>query len=194
METLFSIPPDLPAGFTYIPAFISEEEERELISTVQTYPLKNLIFQGFEAKRKVLSFGYDYNFTSRKVKENEEIPAELMPLINKVAKRLNIPSEKFVEVLITEYSPGTVINWHRDGPPFEIIAGISLLSDVTFKLRPYSKSKQGRSSVKSFTVQRRSLYLMENEARNDWEHSTAPARSLRYSITLRTLREQFGEQ
>jgi alkylated DNA repair dioxygenase AlkB len=29
------------------------------------------------------------------------------------------------ESLITEYTPGTGIGWHRDAPPFGILAGIS---------------------------------------------------------------------
>jgi hypothetical protein len=31
-------------------------------------------------------------------------------------------------------------------------------------------------------------YFMQDAARSDWEHSTAPVRNIRYSITLRTLR------
>ena len=81
-----------------------------------------------------------------------------------------------------------MINWHRDAPPFGLIAGISLRSDCTFKLRPYDKTKQGRSSTRSLLVERRSLYVMQGEVRSEWEHSTAPVKDIRYSITLRTLK------
>jgi alkylated DNA repair dioxygenase AlkB len=190
MKTLFPDLPELPDGFQYIPDFLSPEEERELVKFIQQYPLKNMIFQGFEAKRKVLSFGYDYHFDNRKLTAGVPIPGAFQPIIRKTAERLQIPAEDFVKVLLTEYAPGTVINWHRDAPPFEKIAGLSLLSDCTFKLRPYDKSKQTRAAVKSFTVERRSLYLMEGDARENWEHSIAPVKSLRYSITIRTLREK----
>jgi len=189
MQMLFDVLPDLPVGFHYFPDFITEQEEQQLVSLIQKYPLKNMMFQGFEAKRKVMSFGYDYHFDSRKLSEGIPIPEEFQSVITKVAKQLNIAPQKFAKVLLTEYAAGTVINWHRDAPPFEKIAGISLLSDCTFKLRPYDKSKQTRASVKSFTARRRSLYLMEGEARSDWEHSISPVKSLRYSITIRTLRE-----
>jgi alkylated DNA repair dioxygenase AlkB len=188
MLTLFPILSELPPGFYYFPDFISEEEEEELVRLIQGYALKHMIFQGFEAKRKVMSFGHDYHFNTRDLSLGIPIPAEFKPLISKVALSLNMPAEKFAEVLLTEYAIGTVINWHRDAPPFEKIAGVSLLSDCTFKLRPYDKAKQNRSSVRSFTVKRRSLYMMEKEARNDWEHSIAPVKALRYSITIRTLR------
>jgi len=190
MNTLFNILPELPEGFHYFPDFITEEEESNLVELIQKYPLKNMLFQGFEAKRKVISFGYDYHFDNRSLTKGVPIPEEFKPVILKAAAQLQIPAEKFEKVLLTEYGEGHVINWHRDAPVFEKIAGISLLSDCTFKLRPYDKSKQMRSSVKSFIAERRSLYLMEGEAKENWEHSIAPVKSIRYSITIRTLHER----
>ena len=188
MQTLFSIPPGLPDGFSYVPDFLTEAEEDELTSLVKSFPLKNMMFQGFEAKRKVASFGYDYHFDSRSLSKGHAIPEIFQPLMAKVAAILNIPTAHFTELLLTEYAPGTVINWHRDAPPFDQIAGISLGADCRFRLRPYGKTGQTRRAIKSFTVERCSLYLIKGEARQDWEHSIAPVKELRYSITLRTLR------
>jgi alkylated DNA repair dioxygenase AlkB len=142
LNSLFDIPPELPEGFFYYPDFISVEEESALIAQIQKHSLNNMIFHGFEAKRKVKSFGYDYHFDNKSLTKGTPIPEEFNWLINNVAKRLNLLSEKFATLLLTEYDTGTVINWHRDAPPFEKIAGISLLSDCTFKLRPYDKIKQ----------------------------------------------------
>jgi alkylated DNA repair dioxygenase AlkB len=99
-----------------------------------------------------------------------------------------MPSENFAELLLTEYPEGSVINWHRDAPPFGLIAGISLLSDCTFRLRPHDKAKQNRRSIISLPVRRRSLYIISESARTDWQHSIAPVKQTRFSITLRTLR------
>ncbi len=52
-------------------------------------------------------------------------------LIAKVASHLSIKKEDFAELLLTEYPIESVINWHRDAPPFDLIAGISLLSNCT---------------------------------------------------------------
>jgi alkylated DNA repair dioxygenase AlkB len=104
-----------------------------------------------------------------------------------VAAYLQIDRDQFAELLVTDYPIGSVINWHRDAPPFDIIAGLSLLSDCTFKLRPHDKSKQGRGSVISLLVKRRSLYVMQGPSRSEWQHSIIPVREIRYSITLRTL-------
>ena len=83
--------------------------------------------------------------------------------MQRVASHLQLAPEVLGELLVTEYPPGSVINWHRDAPPFDVIAGISLNTDCTFKLRPHEKSRQGSRSVISIPVGRRSFYNMTGE-------------------------------
>jgi alkylated DNA repair dioxygenase AlkB len=147
-----------------------------------------MVFQGYTAKRKVASFGYDFNFSTRQLTKGQPIPGQFDWLIDKVAVQLMINRVQIAELLVIEYPVGSVINWHRDAPPFDSIAGISLAADCTFKLRPYEKSLRSRKTTISFPVQQRSLYLLQGPVRRDWEHSTAPVTDTRYSITLRTLR------
>ena len=180
----------MPEGFRYIPGFISGEEEAELLAEVRRVALHSFEFRGYTANRKVASFGYDYNFDKRTIQKGEQIPDVFSSLIHKVAERLGIDEKLFKELLVTEYPPGSVINWHRDAPPFELIAGLSLAADCTFRLRPYDKSKRGRGSIVSLPVARRSLYILADSSRSDWEHSIAPVKEVRYSITLRTLRPE----
>jgi alkylated DNA repair dioxygenase AlkB len=187
MSLLFEVPADYPSGFTYFPNFIAEEEERLLLNAVREIELHQMQFQGYTALRKVRSFGYDYNFNTRKITKGSPIPSVFDKLTEKVALHMQLPVISLAEMLITEYPPGSVINWHRDAPPFDQIAGVSLLSDVTFKLRPHEKSKQGRKSIVSFPVKRRSLYIIQGEARTEWQHSTAPVSATRFSITFRSL-------
>ena len=61
MNTLF---PEqfLPEGFNYFPDFLTEAEEEQLVKEIAGTELHALIFQGFEAKRKVSNFGYDWSF------------------------------------------------------------------------------------------------------------------------------------
>ena len=188
METLFPIEPEYPPGFLYFPGFLTEEEETRLYEEVVRTELHSFTFHGFEAKRKVASFGYDYNFNSRSLLKGAEIPPGFHGIIQKVAARLAVNEEDFAELLITEYPVGSVINWHRDAPPFGLIAGISLLSDCTFRLRPFEKSMQGRSSIISIPIKRLSLYALAGASRTDWQHSIAAVKEPRYSITLRTLK------
>lgn len=188
MRTLFPEESVLPSGFTYEEDFLNKEEEGALIKAIGMLELQQFIFQGYEAKRKVASFGWDWNFESRTLNKGAAIPLSFIPLVEKVARLLGIASESIAELLVTEYEVGTVINWHRDAPPFDIIIGLSLLSDCTFRLRPHRKEQQTRSATRSFPVRRRSLYVMSGEARSNWQHSIAPVKNLRFSVTLRTLK------
>jgi alkylated DNA repair dioxygenase AlkB len=180
---------NFPSGFYYTDNFIDDAEETLLIELIRTLELHTFVFRGYEAKRKVASFGYDYHFNDRSITKGEPIPEGFDFLLKKIAAHLGMDPAEFTELLVTEYPPGSVINWHRDAPPFDIVVGISLLSDCKFRLRPYDKKKQGRSFIKNLLVKRRSLYCMRGEARDEWEHSIDKTQDARYSITLRTLRK-----
>lgn len=192
MNTLFPVAPGYPEGFEYVSQFLTEREEKNLVDEVVKINLASFIFQGFEAKRRVASFGYDYSFERRSLSKGKDIPRVFSPLIEKVASHLSISPDIFAELLVTEYPAGSVINWHRDAPPFDIIAGISLNGDCVFRLRPHEKTKQGRGSIISIPVKRRSLYIIRGLARTDWQHSISPVKDIRYSVTLRTLRSELS--
>ena len=188
MNTLFPIEPAFPEGFSYILDFLTEGEEKELMDTVAKTELHNFSFQGYTANRKVASFGYDYGFDNGSLVKSKDIPSEFNFIIDRISDYAGVKTVDFAELLITEYPPGSVINWHRDAPPFDMIAGLSLMSDCTFRLRPQDKAKQSRANVISFPIERRSLYLMKGIARSEWQHSISPVKQTRFSITLRTLR------
>jgi alkylated DNA repair dioxygenase AlkB len=192
MNTLFPVGPELPEGFLYIPDFLTKAAENELFEHITRIERHTFTFQGYEAKRKVASFGYDWSFEKQALSKGKDIPPVFYSLIEKVAKQVNINVGQIAELLITEYPAGSVINWHRDAPPFDLVAGISLISDCTFRFRPYEKSMQDRSVLISLPVRRRSLYVMQGPSRSQWQHSIAPVKTERYSITLRTLREEIA--
>jgi alkylated DNA repair dioxygenase AlkB len=189
MLSLFPEEQRYPEGFRYEEEFLSLQEEQLLCDFMSTVPLHEFLFHGYVARRKVMSYGYDYHFTSRTITEGVPVPPQLYPLLEKVSAHLGIPTDDFKEVLLTEYPPGSVINWHRDAPPFDVVVGISLATDCIFRLRPYDKSNQHRSAILSFPVRRRSLYVLSGASRGEWEHSIRPVKQKRYSITLRTLRK-----
>jgi alkylated DNA repair dioxygenase AlkB len=179
--------PVYPPGFSYHRNFLSIADEQTLLEACRETELHPLIFQGFAALRKVKSYGYDYSFDLRRISKGQPVPPVYNFLVEKVAAHTGITTDLWAELLVTEYPPGSVINWHRDAPPFDVIAGISLLSDAVFRLRPHEKEKQQRGSTISLPVERRSLYIMQGESRNNWQHSIQPVKKTRYSITLRTL-------
>lgn len=187
MLSLFPEEPLYPEGFSYTPDFIDQKEEDELLAAIANLSLNPMQFQGYEAKRKVASFGQDWSFEKRILSKGKDIPQVFFPLINKLSVQLQVNPGQIAELLVTEYPPGSLINWHRDAPPFDIIAGVSLLSDCIFKLRPHEKSRQSRKAIVSIPVRKRSLYIMKGKARSEWQHSTAAVTATRYSITVRTL-------
>lgn len=189
MNTLFDISPVLPAGFSYSPCFITEAEEMNLLKAIDQFDLQNMKFHEYEAKRKVISFGKGWSFTEQQLKEGNPIPGEFNFLVERIADHLQISNESIAQFLITEYPVGSVINWHRDAPPFETIVGVSLLADCHFKLRPHDKEKQTRSATISLPVQRHSIYSMTGISKTAWQHCTAPVDKVRYSLTFRTLRK-----
>jgi alkylated DNA repair dioxygenase AlkB len=190
---LFGEETALVPGFTYYPDFISKSEERDLLGVIREVALHSFVFHGYEAKRRVASFGYDYSFDDNKLRPGKEIPGGFQQLVQRVALSLAIDPREIRELLVTEYPVGAQINWHRDAFPFEIIAGVSLLADCTFRFRPYETVKQGRKSIRSCRVRRRSLYIIRDEARLQWQHSIPAVNEKRYSITLRTLRDRAKE-
>jgi alkylated DNA repair dioxygenase AlkB len=185
---LFEVPEIFPEGFRYQPELISAEEEDELLSCISKIEFGDFIFQGYVAKRRVVRWGYDYDFKEAKITRAPPIPEFLLPLREKAAILACCEPKDLSQALITEYPKGAVINWHRDAPPFERIVGISLLTPCSFRLRPYPPKKGRSNATLKFTVRPRSGYVMSGPAREEYQHSIAPVDDLRYSITFRTLR------
>jgi len=90
-----------------------------------------------------------------------------------------------VEAVVTEYPAGAPIGWHRDVPQFETIVGISLLSCSRMRLKPY----KAEGKILSITLEPRSIYVLGGASRWNFQHGIPPVKSLRYSVTFRTLRE-----
>jgi alkylated DNA repair dioxygenase AlkB len=108
-----------------------------------------------------------------------------LPLRERAAEFAGLCREDIAHALVTEYSPGTPIGWHRDRPVFEDVIGVSLLLACTFRFRRKHGSKWERYSL---TAQPRSMYLMRGPSRWEWEHSIPEVEQTRYSVTFGTLR------
>ena len=72
MNTLFPLETNFPPVFSYFPDFLTIKEEQELHKEIAKLELHNMVFQGFEAKRKVASFGYDWSFEKRILSKGKE--------------------------------------------------------------------------------------------------------------------------
>lgn len=174
-----------PEGFRYKGNLITMEEEAELVEHIKELPLKELEFHGYFGKRRTTSFGWHYDFSAASLNEVGEIPEFLVPSREKAAYFADLKPEDFPHVLVTEYTPGSPIGWHRDRSVFEDVVGISLQAPCVFRFRRRTHMAWERHSL---ILNPRSVYLLRGTARNDWEHSIPEVDDLRYSITFRSLR------
>ena len=184
--SLFGAGRALPEGFKYQPDVVSPDEERVLLEHGTRLAFRDFEFQGFVGKRRVVSYGWHYDFNDRVLREADDIPPFLLSLREVAAGFAEIAPAELRHVLVTEYGAGAAIGWHRDKAVFGDVVGISLLSRCPFRLRRKAGATWERVSV---TVEPRSAYLLRGPSRTEWEHSIPPVDSLRYSITFRSLRD-----
>src|SRR5687767_2858970 len=97
---LFPTERKYPPGFSYLPEFLTIKEEEFLLQTIARLELHAFNFHGYEAKRRVASFGYDYSFTNRSLTKGLDIPDEFQALIDRVGNELQIAREKIAELLV----------------------------------------------------------------------------------------------
>ena len=180
-----SSPAELPEGFLYSPSFLSEPEESDLLATIRRLDFHPFEFQGYTAKRRIVQYGWEYDFTSRAASTTQPLPEFLLPLRDRTAAFANLPPDSLLEAVITEYPPGAPIGWHRDVPQFEVVIGISLAAPCRMRLKPY----RAEGKLVSIILEPRSIYMMSGPARWRFQHSIPAVDTLRYSVTFRTLHQ-----
>jgi alkylated DNA repair dioxygenase AlkB len=184
---LFDAAPALPEGFVYERELVTRVEEAALLAVIGELPLAEAQYKEFRARRRTVSYGGQYDFSAGKLQPAPEIPGCLLPLRDKVARWVGVAPEDFVHALVTEYSPGTPLGWHRDVPDFEMIVGVSLGGYARMRLRPYRPGeRQKRNDVIALELEPRSGYVMRGPARWGWQHCISETKALRHSITFRT--------
>ena len=177
---------ELPPGFRYIPDFVSEGEERTLVALFEGLPFDEIVMRGQVARRSGLQYGYDYKYNGGQVRPTETPPPFLDPYRERAAALIGRSTEALSMVLILRYPPGAGIGWHRDRPAFgPEVVGISLLAESVMRLRPAGVTRGGLR----VTLAPRSAYVLAGPARSDWQHHVPAVKSLRYSVTFRTLVE-----
>jgi alkylated DNA repair dioxygenase AlkB len=182
---LFDEAPSAPDGFRYEPEFLSPEDERRLLDDLSALPFREFEFHGYLGKRRVVSFGWQFDFNTNELRRIDDIPAFLRPLRKRAAHFIGLAPSELQHVLLTEYGPGAGIGWHKDKGVFGQVVGVSLRSPCVFRLR---RRTAGGFERVSQTLEPRSAYGLQGPSRTEWEHSIPAVDDLRYSITFRNIR------
>jgi alkylated DNA repair dioxygenase AlkB len=185
-DQLFDSPLALPDGFVYRHEFITLAEETELIGAIKQLPLKEAQYLQYTARRRIVSFGGSYDFSSQELRAAGPIPPWLHPTRARIADLMGVAPESVNHALVAEYQAGTPLGWHRDVPDFDVVGGLSLLGRARMRLRRYPHRKDDRETLK-LDLEPRSAYALRGVARWKWQHAISPTKELRYSVTFRTL-------
>ncbi len=177
-----------PDGLRYAPDLISSAMEKGFVKTFETLPFKPFDFHGYQGNRRIVSYGYRYDYAGRTLRASDPMPDFLSPLREVASQFSGIASDKLEQALVTEYAPGAGIGWHRDKPMFEDVVALSFVSACVLRLRRREGTGWQRQSVE---VAPRSGYVLHGAIRSEWEHSIVPMDVLRYSVTFRSFRADY---
>jgi alkylated DNA repair dioxygenase AlkB len=179
----------LPGLFLY-PDFIDEAREKQLLNEIdnQTWIVDYLRRLQYYGYRNELDKPYDLI----------PFPIPMPPLISQLSQEIveqKILLQQPDQVIINEYVPGEGIKPHKDRAYYENqICGVNLGSGCIMR---FIKGKN--EEVIDIEIPRRSLYVMQDDARKKWKHAIPPRkkdnidgtvqhRERRVSITYRKVK------
>jgi alkylated DNA repair protein (DNA oxidative demethylase) len=172
-------------GLVYEPQVIGEEEERAALDFIESLDFHEIEMHGQRAKRTIHQFGLRYDFGSYKLEPTDPLPSRLEPIRTKAAALARAEPQDLVQTLVSRYPAGAGIGWHRDAPAFGKVVGISLLSPCRMR---FQRGKGAERETFALELEPRSGYLLSGSVRWAWQHSIPSTKSLRYSLTFRTLK------
>jgi len=72
---------------------LDQAEEETLLAHVSTLPFREFEFHGYTGKRRVVSFGWKYEFSGERLRKAEDIPEFLLPLRSRAAAFAGLEAE-----------------------------------------------------------------------------------------------------
>ena len=178
--------PEPPDGLVYRPDFLDEAEEARLLALTDEIDFEEVRMHGVAARRTVAHFEFRYDYESWRLVPARQMPDQLLALRARCGELADVPPERLAQALVTRYPAGATIGWHRDAPAFgPEVVGVSLRSGCRMLLR---READGAHERYEMELARRSAYVLGGAARSAWRHRIPATRSLRYSVTFRSLR------
>ena len=175
-----------PDGLAYEADFLTEAEEGRVLALIEEIDFREVTMRGQTARRTVRHYGYDYGYESWRLVPADPLPGGLVWVRDRCAGFAGLEPDELAQTLVSRYPPGAGIGWHRDAPMFgPAVVGISLGSACRMR---FQRRAGGVRRVYDLDLEPRSAYVLSGPARSAWQHSIPPTKSLRYSITFRTVR------
>ena len=81
----------LPEGFRYEASLLDEAGEQSLLAQMRELPFRDFEFYGFVGKRRVVSFGWRYDFNGGGLSKTEDMPSFLLPVREQAATFAKFP-------------------------------------------------------------------------------------------------------
>jgi DNA oxidative demethylase len=176
---------DSPEGLVYRPDFVSPREERDLLGAIEQLDFREIRMRGQTARRTARHFGFDYDYERYgRLVPGDPLPDWLVALRERCARLADREPDELAQALVQRYPPGATIGWHRDAPMFGTVVGVSLASACRMR---FQRGRGDERRTLELELEPRSVYILAGAARNAWQHSIPPTKSLRYSVTFRTL-------
>lgn len=151
-------------GLRYIPAFVDESQERDLLAAVDAEPWLG------DLKRRVQHHGYRYDYKARKVEPSMYLgllPTWAQPLAARLAADGHMPAPPD-QLIVNEYEPGQGIAAHVDCVPCFGPAICSLTLGSTCVMRLSAATGEGEEEL---LLDRGSLLVLSGRSRYEWLHA-----------------------
>ena len=75
-----------PEGFAYQSDFLSVEDEANLLSFIRDLDFAPFDFHGYQARRRVVQYGWTYDFGTREANVGRQLPDFLLPIRDRAAE------------------------------------------------------------------------------------------------------------
>jgi alkylated DNA repair dioxygenase AlkB len=137
-----------PEGWTSPTGSSRPRKNGTSFSAIADLPLQRFQFGQYEGKRRVASFGFNYDYTARRLVEAAPIPQWLSAVAQRV-ETFGGSGAEVRQILCTEYDVGVGIGWHRDKPQFDRVFGLSLGSDCKLRFRRAVSAKWERFALEA---------------------------------------------
>lgn len=167
-------PVQIISGLNYIPDFIDENTESELLQTIDGESWKP------DLKRRVQHYGYAYDYTARNVAADSKL-GDIPQWLQVYCRKLR--DDSFFEqipdqVIVNEYQIGQGISAHIDCIPC-FGATIAIISLGSPCVMDFTNSKTGEKAP--LLLEQRSLAILSGDARYIWQHSIANRKTDKYN-------------